>query len=110
MLRSKRTEPSPSLPHTLLKAWVWPDDDFSCLPGVLRDLEMMGRRVNTERYTPSFSKHNGTANSSNTDGVLGFLFFFFKEHKNASRGLTLGLRVEATLCILKMDREPSQMG
>ena len=109
MLRSKGTEPSPSLPHTLLKAWVWPDDDFSCLPGVLRDLEMMGRRVNTERYTPSFSKHNGTANRSNTDGVLGFPFFF-KEHKNASRGLTLGLRVEATLCILKMDREPSQMG
>ena len=73
---------------------------------------MMGRRVNTERYTPSFSKHNGTANRSNTDGVLGFLFlfFFFKEHKNASRGLTLGLHVEATLCILKMDREPSQMG
>ena len=71
---------------------------------------MMGRRVNTERYTPSFSKHNGTANRSNTDGGRGFLFFFFKEHKNASRGLTLGLRVEATLCILKMDREPSQMG
>ena len=44
---------------------------------------MMGRRVNTERYTPSFSKHNGTANRSNTDGVLGFLllFFFLKNTK-----------------------------
>lgn len=45
------------MPYTLLEAWVWPDDDFSCLPGVLRDPEMMGR-VNTERHTPSFSKHN----------------------------------------------------